>query len=151
MKKPILIVRTVSVEKISEALDLCLEKWPGHPLIVATTANRSKELANDNRIDRLEIVDTGPRGYDRIFHLEEHLEAVVFPIGNKNGSGYGNVFRAFSSLCARNFYMSPYCRDFRSMGRLRLKLKYGTELALEELLSVFGRIWAQRLIRGIDL
>ncbi len=139
------------MEKLSGALDLARDKWPGHPLAVVTSVNRLEELSDDPRIDRLYGVETGTGGFEDPLKLEETFEAIVFPLGNAHGSGYGNVFRACRSLSAKSFYISPYCRELRSAGLLRLKFKYLIENILENVLAVVGRVGAWRLIRQFDL
>ena len=151
MKNPVLILRTVSVEKLSSALDLAGDRWPGHPLAVATSVNRLTELSDDPRIDRLYAIETGTGGFERPLKLEETFEAIVFPLGNAHGSGYGNVFRACRRLSAKSFYISPYCRELRYAGFFRLKLKYLIENILENVLAVVGRFGAWRLMRQFDL
>ncbi len=150
-KKAVLIIRTVSVEKLSKALDLAGERWPDHPLAVASSINRLNELSDEPRIDHLYGIETGTGGFEVPLVLDETFEAIVFPVGNAHGSGYGNVFWACRSLSAKSLYISSYCQDLRVIGAFRLKLKCLIEKFLEDILTVIGAIGARRLIRQFDL
>ena len=139
-KKPILVVRSVSIEKLSAVLDACVQEWPGHPVYVVSSPNRIVELELDERVDKALPYIVGASGFRKPFAWAEALEAVVFPVGNRYGGGYANVFKAFSRLKAKSFYRAAYSKELFRMRAFTLPLKYNVELFLEKLFVPFGVI-----------
>lgn len=143
--QPILIVRTVSVEKLSLLLDLCRQRWPEHPIWLVSSPNRVKELEDDARISKVIAHSLGPSGFDQPFVIEDTPEAVVFPLGNRRGGGYGNVFATFGSLKPGQFFLAPFGRELRPVSPLVLKVKYLIERGLHIVLDPLGKLTARRL------
>ena len=94
MNLSVLIVRTVSVEKLSGVLDACTASWPGHPLVVVSSPGREGELHADSRIAEVVTYAIGPAGFSTPITYPARLAAVVVPVANRGGSGYANVMRA---------------------------------------------------------
>ncbi len=143
--KSILIVRTVSVEKLSPLLDLCRQRWPEHPIWLISSPNRVKELEDDARINKVIAHSLGPGGFEQPFAIEDTLEAVVFPLGNRRGGGYGNVFATFGSLRPGQYFLAPYGRELRPVSPIVLKVKYLIERGLQIVLDPLGKLTARRL------
>lgn len=137
-KKPILVVRSVSLEKLSAVLNACIYKWPEHPVYVVSSLNRIAELELDDRVNKALACEVGAEGFRKPFAWDEPLEAVVFPIGNRSGGGYANVFKAFSQLKTKAFYCAAFCQELYPMSTFRLLLKCAVELSLEKLFVPLG-------------
>ena len=143
--KSILIVRTISVEKLSPLLDLCRQRWPEHPLWLVSSPNRVKELEDDARIGKVIPRTLGPGGFEQPFVIEDTPKAVIFPLGNRRGGGYGNVFAAFVGLRTGQFFLAPYGRELRPVSPIVLKVKCLIERVLQKALTPLGKLTARRL------
>jgi hypothetical protein len=130
MKAPILVVRTVSVEKFSPVLDACHTRWPHHPLLVVTNSTRGSELR---------MVTPIP--------CDHALEAVVVPVGNRGGSGYANVMRACRDLRARTWFLAAYSRELNELTAQQWTRRWRTEFALQVPARWLAWGWARLIIR----
>ncbi|HLP07708.1 MAG TPA: hypothetical protein VK178_06050 [Opitutaceae bacterium] len=142
MKAPVLIVRTVSVEKLSAVLDACRSRWPEHPLVVVTNPGRLGELRADPRIAEVVSYATGADGFSEAIEYPEPLAAVVVPVGNRDGSGYANVMRACCGLRPASWYLASYSRTLIPVTRSGWSLRWWTEILLGYPARWLGRCWA---------
>ena len=117
MKLPILIVRTVSVEKLSSVFDSCAMRWPRHPVLVVTSPTRYDELRADSRISEIVLYATRTTGFSEPIACDRELEAVIVPVANRGGTGYANVMRACQNLNTRSWFLASSCRDFTELTR----------------------------------
>jgi hypothetical protein len=148
MNAPILIVRTVSVEKLSPVLDACRAQWPEHPLFVVTTAARAGELRADPRI--AEVISHGGAvggGFDAPIASEHALEAVVVPVANRGGSGYANVLQACRNLRARTWFLARYSRELVELSARAWTWRARRERLLEPIAHAFGWLWTKWILR----
>jgi hypothetical protein len=141
MKAPVLVVRTVSVEKLSPVLDACRAHWPGHPLIVVTSPARGSELRTDPRITEIIPYATGAEGFVAPIRSEHALEAVVIPVANRGGSGYGNVLRACRDLAAQRWFLASYSRELTELTRAGWTRRWCVEALLAIPARLLGRLW----------
>ena len=141
MIAPILIIRTVSIEKLSSVIDACHTRWPGHPIVVVSNPGRIGELRLDPRIEDIIPYFMGLKGFDKPILISTKFEAVVVPIANRRGSGYANVLRACRKLKASTWFLASYSRQLKSISRFKLSLFWRTELALGYFTHWLGRIW----------
>lgn len=148
MNAPILIVRTVSVEKLSPVLDACRARWPQHPLLVVTNAVRGSELRSDSRIAEIIPYATGAEGFVASIPCDHALEAVVVPIGNHGGSGYANVLRACRDLRSRTWFLAAYSRELNELSARQWNRRWRRELALQIPARWLGACWARWMLRG---
>lgn len=138
--QPILILRTVSIEKLSPVLDLCQDKWPGHPLYVATSENRVGELKTDPRIENVFPYQHDWADLKESSLIEENIHCVVIPIGNQRGSGYANVFESALALPTSHISLAPYCQSLLSISSKNMLIKCKLEQILAKVcapLSIF--------------
>lgn len=147
MNAPILVVRTVSVEKLSPVLDACRARWPHHPILVVTNATRGSELRTDGRIAEIIPYATGAEGFVAPIPCDHQLEAVVVPIGNRDGSGYANVLRACRGLRARTWFLASYSRELVELRRTGWTWRWRREFWLQLPARALGWIWAQWVLR----
>lgn len=149
MKGSIVILRTVSVEKMSPVLDVCRERWPSAPLWVVSSPSRFDEMKRDVRVDRA-ISYRGQSGFSCPVTLETGLSvaAVVVPTANENGSGYGNVLGAALGVEASEYYLCSRCRKLRSLGRTGFVLRARAERTLGFLASTVSGYWAERTLEA---
>lgn len=143
MNAPVLIVRTVSVEKLSPVLDACAARWPGHPLVVVTSAGRGAELRLDPRVADIVPYVVGPGGFDAPIDHAGPLAAVVVPVANRRGSGYANVLRSCRGLRPAEWVLASYARDLRPVSRVGWAWRWRSELTLGAVARVLGRAWAR--------
>jgi hypothetical protein len=147
MKAPILIVRTVSVEKLSPVLDACRVRWPEHPLLVVTNVARGSELRSDTRIAEIIPYATGAAGFVSPIVCEHALEAVVVPVGNRGGSGYANVLRACRALRARTWFLASYSRMLVQLSSAAWAWRWRRELILQAPARGLARLCTGWLLR----
>lgn len=141
MSLPILIVRTVSVEKLSPVLDACRSHWPENPLIVVTSPARGSELRTDPRITEIIPYSTGTSGFEEPIRCEHALEAVVVPVANRGGSGYANVLRACRRLNARTWFLASHARELTELSPATWSRCWRTELALAVPARLLATVW----------
>lgn len=141
MNAPVLIVRTVSVEKLATVISACTTRWPGHPLWVVSNSGRSVELRADPQIARVVPYEMGPGGFTAPIKCAHPLVALVVPVANRTGSGYANVLRASTTLRAQTRYIASYARDLRARGPLWWACHWRAELALQWLAYRLGHLW----------
>jgi hypothetical protein len=146
---PILIVRTVSVEKLSPVLDACAARWPGHPLLVVSSPGRGSELRTDPRVTEIIPYATGAEGFVVPILCEHALEAVVVPVANRGGSGYANVMRACRALDTRTWWIASYARDLLELSPAAWSRRWWRELALAVPARWIGRAWGCWILRPI--
>ncbi len=142
MKAAILIVRTVSVEKLSAVLEACRSRWPDPPLVVVTNPGRSAELRADLRIAEVVPCATGADGFGEMITYPGRLAAVVVPVVNRGGSGYANVLRACRNLRPANRYLASYGRNLIAVTRLGWALRWRTVIMLGYPARGIGWLWA---------
>lgn len=142
----ILIVRTVSVEKLSPVIEACAARWPGRAIHVASTPGRAGELRQDGRIHRVIEYTAETNGFDRPLTVEETVAALVIPVGNQHGCGYANVIRACNGIRAAERYLASHCSVLKRMSRLRWALKWRLERALALPACWVARWWAHRIL-----
>jgi len=130
MSAPVVIFRTVSVEKMSPVLDACGAKWQGHPLWVVSSPSRVGELNLDGRVDRVLKYEGVAAGFDRPLKQDLKAVAVVVPVANKGGSGYGNVLRVAAGIRSTSFCLCSRCRLIEESGRIEFLRKALLEAAL---------------------
>ena len=138
---PILIVRTVSVEKLSPVLDACGARWPEHALIVVTSPARGSELRTDPRITEIIPYSTGTEGFVAPIPCEHAIEAVVVPVANHGGSGYANVMRACRGLDTRSWFLASYARNLQQFTPTGWTRRWKNELLLAMPARWLGRLW----------
>lgn len=141
MNLPILIVRTVSVEKLAPVLDACAARWPGHPLLVVTSPARGSELRLDPRITEIVPYATGAAGFEEAIICEHQIEAVVVPVANRGGSGYANVMRACRGLDARRWFLASYARNLTELTRAAWNRRWRCERLLEHPARWLAAVW----------
>lgn len=142
---PILIVRTVSVEKLAPVLDACAGRWPAHPILVVTSPAHGSELRADPRITEIIPYETGTIGFGAPIQCEHALEAVVVPVANRGGSGYANVMRACRALETRSWYLARYARDLTELSRSAWTRRWRMELALRRLARPIAWLWRRSI------
>lgn len=147
---PVLIIRTVSVEKLSPVLDACRARWPENPLIIVTSPARGSELRTDPRITEIIPYPTGASGFEEPIRSEHALEAVVVPVANRSGSGYANVMRACRRLNARSWYLASYSRELRALSRQAWSCRWRVELGLQTTARWIGWLWAWWILRRVE-
>ncbi|BET66029.1 hypothetical protein ASA1KI_09470 [Opitutales bacterium ASA1] len=148
MKAPVLVVRTVSVEKLAAVLDACRARWPDRPILVVTNPARATELRDDPRIHAVVPHDTTDDGFTRPIAYDHPLEAVVVPVANRGGSGYANVLRACRDLDARSWFLASGASTLTGLSRGRWAWKWRSELLLERLVGSPARLWRRLLVRS---
>lgn len=146
MKRPILIVRTVSIEKLASVLQLCALRWPGHPLWVVTSPSRAGEVSRFELVARVVSYDGGSGGFSDPIAVDEPVACVVVPVANEGGSGYGNVLRACRRTKTERFALSPRCLRLKPLSRFRFALKWRLELGFSRFARFFAGYWAKRLL-----
>ena len=149
MKQPVLVVRCVSVEKLSPVLDLCRTRWPCHRLEVCTSPNRVGELATDPRIDLIRTINVGVNGIRDPLPWSQSYESVVIPVGNRYGLGYGNVLRSVRRVETKAFYLAPYCGKLLPISLFRLQTSFLIEEGLSRAFDVPGKLIGTRFVRKI--
>ncbi len=149
MNAPILIVRTVSVEKLSAVLEACRTRWPEHPLVVVTNPGRVGELRTDPRIAEVRALAVGSGGFGEAITYPERLAAVVVPVGNRNGSGYANVLRACRTLRADGWFLASYAQTLRPLTRWGWSWRWRLELGLGYPARWLGGCWAAWIRRRL--
>lgn len=147
MKAPILIVRTVSVEKLSPVLDACRARWPQHPLLVVTNQARGSELRTDSRIAEIIPYATGAEGFVRPIPCDHALEAVVVPVSNRGGSGYANVMRACRDLRTQTWFLASYSRALSERTAGQWTRQWRAEFALQTPARWLAWCWARWTFR----
>jgi hypothetical protein len=146
MSLPILIVRTVSVEKLSPVLDACATRWPGHPLIVVSSPGRGSELRTDPRVTEIIPYATGAEGFAAPIVCEHALEAVVVPVANRGGSGYANVMRACRRLDTRTWFLASYARELFHLSPAAWSRRWRVELALAVPARWLAWVWSHWIL-----
>ena len=74
-KPTVLILRTVSVEKLDGVLVACAERWPAARLLVLSNPGRKAELETDPRVAEVISVDLGPAGFDGSLRVDRSFDA----------------------------------------------------------------------------
>lgn len=146
MKHPVLIVRTVSVEKLAPVLTTCAKKWPQHPLVVVSSPARGSELQTDPRITEIIPYATAAEGFIHPIQCEHALEAVVVPVANRGGSGYANVMRACQHLQTRRWFLASFAQELQELAPFTWKRRWRTESVLlvpARLAAAAWRYWIQ--------
>lgn len=119
-KAPVLLVRTVPVERFGPLVESCAQVFPGHPLWALTSPNRAEELAGGGRLARILAPEGLAQGFRPALDLSSEklpvFHAVVVPWGNASGAGYGNVLAALRPLRARHWYGAPRSASLRPLG-----------------------------------
>lgn len=149
MSSPIVIFRTVSVEKMSPVLNACQERWLDHPIWIVTSRNRVEEMERDVRVER-SIPFDGAMGFERPFSLDAKAEAVVVPTANKWATGYGNVLNAALGVDASTYYICSRCRTLLAFGKSGFMWRARRERFLIGLARVFSGFWAERILERDD-
>lgn len=147
MNAPILVVRTVSVEKLSPVLDACRTRWPHSPIFVVTNPARGSELRTDTRIAEIIPYATGAEGFVTPITCDHTLEAVVVPVGNRGGSGYANVMRACRALRARTWFLASYSRELTELRNAQWAWRWRREFLLQVPARALAWLWAKWLLR----
>lgn len=144
---PVLIVRTVSLEKLSAVLDACRTRWPDRPLWVVTSPGRAGELKRDPRVAGLVPYTMGPGGFDAPIAFPGEAEAIVVPTANWRGAGYANVLRAARTVAVRQRFLASYARELVGVSRAGWAWRWRSELALGAIARWLGRRWSAALLR----
>jgi hypothetical protein len=147
MKLPVLIVRTVSVEKLSGVLDACHQRWPNNPISVLTGAGREGELALDPRIDRVITLPQSTRGFSTLFDHDDEVESLVIPVAHRSGSGYANVLKACRTIRARKRFIASYSRELQEISPLRWSIRWRWEYLLEKPSRLIAHMLSRRIVR----
>lgn len=149
---PVIILRTVSVEKLSTVLDLCNARWPNHALHVLTSANRAGELKQDHRVSRVTAYPNEDAGFASLLtRIQGPATSIVIPIGNQTGCGYGNVFQAIPWLITQHYFLAPYCQSLIKTTRLQLNLKSKTEQWLTQVCHPLSQFLTKRILKEVNL
>jgi hypothetical protein len=143
---PVLIFRTVSIEKMDAVLAACRARWPQAPLAVLSSPNRKAELLADPRVAEVVSVVLGPEGFPPRLGLSRRFAAVVVPLGNRRGSGYANVFTAARSCSTGGHFLARYCAELQSVSRTGLWLRSTAETLLLALALPFAWLAAALLV-----
>lgn len=146
MSRPILIIRTVSVEKLSTVLDSCRRRWPENPIEVLTSPGREGELSLDGRLSRV-IVQTASDGFSSPVHYDGEVEALVIPVANRSGSGYANVLLACRFVRADSRFIASYARELKQVSSVSWSLRWRWETFVGTFSRVIARIWSRRIVR----
>ncbi len=121
-KNEVLVFRTVSIEKLDIVIEACRLRWPDTKFVVASNSGRCKELLSDPRISKVIEVKTGLKGFHKKLKIKQSFSAVVIPISNRYGAGYGNVFAASSRCNTTNWFVMPYASRLKRVSYLTLRL-----------------------------
>ena len=108
MSDRILIIRTVNIEELGPLIDTCRARWPTARLCVLTSPNRREELSPDPKIDEVIDYRMTPSGFESPWNDGRRYRALVVPIRNSRGWGYGNVWKAISSVAAESFWVAAW-------------------------------------------
>ena len=148
--RPVLIVRSVSIEKISVVIDLCQHKWPGNPVYIVTAgAGRKHECLADSRVCEVLVHNSLDGAYAGRFESVLNFEAIVFPVENGSGVGYANIFKCFSFVNTQGYYLSEFCSNLKTMSKLRLKLKVSWELFVKKMAGPFASLLAKIILKRV--
>jgi hypothetical protein len=108
MSDRVLIVRTVNMEELGPLIDSCRAKWPAARFSVLTSPNRSTELSSDPRIDEVIAYPMTTAGFGAPWNDGRPYRALVVPVRNSAGWGYGNVWEAVSGVAAESFWIAAW-------------------------------------------
>jgi hypothetical protein len=146
----ILIFRTVSIEKLDIVLDQCRSNWPKDHLVVISSPNRYSELIGDHRISKVITLSAGQNGFSQQLNLKSKFKALVIPINNQYGSGYGNVFSAGISCAAEKYYLMPYATRLNQVSITTLKFYQTMERILLSLSLPIAHIITKLVVNSND-
>ena len=146
MMKPVLIARTVSIEKLATVIESCRAEWPERPLWVLTNAGRAAEVEALAGVARAIRYEGGAGGFSAGVELETELWAVVVPVANAGGSGYANVLRACRGLRARRWALCARCSRLRFLSRIEWEAKWRSEWTLRAIAAFLGSYWGERML-----
>lgn len=146
MKRPIIVFRTVSVEKMSPVLEACAARWATSPIWVVSNAGRADEMRNDKRVSEVIVIQSGD--FSSPVEVDTLAEAVVVPVANEGGSGYGNVLAASLAISAERFFICSRCRALSELGRAGFSSKARLERFCGWGARLFAGYWAERILEG---
>lgn len=144
MSKPIIVIRTVSVEKMSPVLEACHRNWNGHDIWVVSNLGRAEEMRRDLRVAR--VIENRPGDYSRPLKMDTVFEAVVVPVANEGGSGYGNVFGAVLGMSSSSYWLCSRCRQLIPVSRGWFRYRKWMEVSLGRVARFFGDYWSDRIL-----
>lgn len=148
MNEPVLVVRTVSVEKLSMVLDACVSRWPERSIWILTTPARLTEVSRDVRVGGVIEYRSVEGGYWEKTVIEKRFISVVVPVANEGGSGYANVLRACSRIETEAFYICSRCKLLVELSSSEFNRRWRLELALASMFRFLGKYWASRILGG---
>jgi hypothetical protein len=120
MSDRVLVIRTVNVEELGPLIDTCRTRWPAARVCVLTSRNRNAELSSDPRIDEVIDYPMTTAGFGSPWNDGRSYRALVVPIRNSGGWGYGNVWEAVSSVDAESFWVAAWGRQLLSVKLRRM-------------------------------
>lgn len=144
MRRPVVILRTVSVEKMSPVLEACAARWASSPIWVVSNAGRADEMRNDKRVTEVIVIQTGD--FSSPVSVDTLAEAVVVPVANEGGSGYGNVLAVSLAISAKSFFICSRCRVLFELGRGGFASKARLERFWGWGARLFAGFWADRIL-----
>lgn len=142
----ILIFRTVNVERMAGVVGACRTRWPSASLVVLSSPNRRAEMLADPRVAEVLDLPFGPDGFPPRVDLGRRVDAVVVPLGNQRGSGYGNVLDAARRCVARDCFVMPYAASLTRVSRWWLWRTVAAEQALLAVSYPLARLAALLLL-----
>ena len=146
MNRHVLVVRTVSVEKLSGVLDSCRLRWPENPIAVLTNPGREGELSLDERIDRVVSQPASSSGFSSPVQYGGEVEALVVPVANRFGSGYANVLKACRFIPANARFIASYAHELQEVSPLLWSFRWRWESVLQKPSGAIARIWSRRIV-----
>ncbi|MBN2319612.1 MAG: hypothetical protein JXR49_11070 [Acidobacteria bacterium] len=120
MSDRILIVRTINVEEMGPLLDACRSRWPSARICVLTSPNRREELCSDGRIGEAIEYSASGSGFGSPWNDGRDYDALVVPIRNARGWGYGNVWESVAAVTAKSFWVAAWSHNLRSVSLRRM-------------------------------
>lgn len=147
MKRPILIIRTVSIEKLSQVIASCKEQWPFHPVWVLTLPGREGELEVDSRINRVIVFPSETGEFQGYYETPDYFEVLAIPTVNHSGWGYANVYRALSTIHTRQVFRVAYCKRWIRTSYFRLMARCLWEMSWGYICSPVGRLLGKRWVQ----
>jgi hypothetical protein len=140
MSNRLLIARTVSVEDLGPLLDACRDRWPSARCCVLTSPNRRDELSSDPRIDEVIDYSTTTAGFAIPWNDGRDYAALVVPVRNSEGWGYGNVWEALAGVSAASHWMAAWGQKLSPVSLRRMLFRARSERFLRS--ACWSAAWA---------
>ena len=139
MSDLILIVRTINVEEMGPLLDACRLHWPSARICVLTSPNRREELRSDGRIGEVMEYKSPGSGFESPWNDGRTYKAMIVPVRNARGWGYGNVWKSLAPVKASSFWVAAWSHNLRSVSLRRMLFRARMERFLGFLCGIGAR------------